>query len=224
MLSIKHLGITKIHIVTVAKVASSAFYHSLTHKYDTVHRHSLQWLKYVLDNDKKALIISGIRNPLDRAVSYFFQTYCDNFYNDNKIGTNNYLGEYCYKMDKETLLKTDPKVIVKMIRESPFTYTFNDWFKEFFAIVKVKGFNKEMGYQLYALPNNNYLLLYTFEKLNDNLETFKSMFGIDKFVNTNEREGDIRDKYGQVKELIKNSWTDKEKEMLLDTEVIRFFY
>ena len=47
------LGVDKIRIITVAKVASSAFKHSLHKKYKISHGHSLLQLKEVIENDGK---------------------------------------------------------------------------------------------------------------------------------------------------------------------------
>lgn len=65
----------KIEVITVAKVGSSDFLHSCKKIYPTIHKHSLLRLKRVLKNKKDTLIIVGIRNPIDRNLSYFFQSY-----------------------------------------------------------------------------------------------------------------------------------------------------
>ena len=53
-------------------------------------------LRDVLNNKSNCLIIVGIRNPIDRNLSYLFQTYKDKDYNDVKTKKNNYKGEFCY--------------------------------------------------------------------------------------------------------------------------------
>lgn len=56
------------------------------------------------------MIVVGIRNPIDRNLSYLFQTYNDNFYNDVKTKTNKYNGEMCYIHD----MNSRPKCIYNM--------------------------------------------------------------------------------------------------------------
>jgi len=74
----------KIEIITVAKVGSTSLKNSLEKKFKVFHRHSTEHLAQVL-NDSNVFIICGIRNPLDRNISYFFQTYHQNFNNDVNV-------------------------------------------------------------------------------------------------------------------------------------------
>ena len=68
----------KVVINTVAKVGSANF---LKCKYsqskDINHGHSLLKLQDTLNKESNCLIIVGIRNPIDRNLSYLFQTYND---------------------------------------------------------------------------------------------------------------------------------------------------
>ena len=63
---------------TVAKVGSSNFLscnYSQSAKIHVHHGHSLLTLQNTLNNKSNCLIIVGIRNPIDRNLSYLFQTY-----------------------------------------------------------------------------------------------------------------------------------------------------
>ena len=55
---------------------------------DVRHSHNLRDLANVVNDSKNTLIMSGIRNPLDRNISCFFQTYSDNFYNNVRTAAN----------------------------------------------------------------------------------------------------------------------------------------
>lgn len=148
----------KIDINTVAKVGSSDIFNSVKQKYKTHHGHSLLHLKNVLKNDKNTLIVVGIRNPIDRNLSYLFQTYNNNFYNDVKTKTNKYNGEMCYIHDMN--YDTDTNSVINMYFNQSYHNTFNEWFDEFFEITNInnKQFNKEKGLDFYKFPNNNTII------------------------------------------------------------------
>lgn len=130
--------IKKIFILTIAKVGSSDFLYSLQDKYNVYHGHSTKKLKEVLENESNIMIICGIRNPLDRNLSYLFQTYNDNCYNDVKISHNHYKGEYCYI---KNFLNLDIETII------------SEFFKkDYHLIIGLKNFLK-------SLVSINYLLI-----------------------------------------------------------------
>ena len=68
------LKYNKVLIINPAKVASASFYHGLKNKYDCIHGHNLDYLKHEINNNSNNLIICGVRNPITRNESYFFQT------------------------------------------------------------------------------------------------------------------------------------------------------
>lgn len=70
------MNFDNINVIRVAKVGSSNFLHSLKHKYkkNLTHTHSLKYLKDILCKENQFIIV-GIRNPIDRNLSYLFQTY-----------------------------------------------------------------------------------------------------------------------------------------------------
>lgn len=220
------LNIDKIYINTVAKVGSASFLHSLRGAgFDVHHGHSLAFLRSILAEQQNNLIISGIRNPLDRNLSYYFQTYADDFHNDVKIRNNNYQGEYCFVMEKDKINEISPLQIIDSFHNQNWHYTFNDWFYEFFEISKIEflDFNKDLGIGLYSLPNNNYLLFYVFEKLKISTPFLEAFFGIKELEHSNNSDERIyKNQYNRVKALIKIP--QKHKESLLLTPIMNNFY
>lgn len=220
------LNIERIYVNTVAKVGSSSFLHSLKGAgFNVHHGHSLATLKNVLTQEKNCLIVSGIRNPLDRNISYFFQTFADNFYNDVKTQKNGYKGENCFIMDKDKFDQISPFQIINLFFSQKWHYTFNDWFYEFFEITKIDfyEFDRSLGIGIYNLPNNNYLLFYVFEKLYSNIPFIESFFGITELAHTNNSEERVyRNQYRRVKSLIKIPQNYKDK--LLQTSIMNNFY
>jgi len=220
-----HLNIDRIRIITVAKVASSAFKHSLNEKYKVSHGHSLQQLKNVIYEESNTLIISGIRNPLHRNVSYFFQTYSDEKNTGVLCKGNKYQGDKCYVMKKEKILDIATDEIIKLFFKQSWHFTFNSWFEEFFDLTRIDtvAFPKELGYMLFPMDNNNWVLFYTFEKFSENTAFFESFFDIPELKHTNNADDRIyKDKYKSIKESIVFPKSYKQK--LLDTKIIKQFY
>lgn len=225
MEDITTLGIKRIEIMTVAKVASSTFLHSLDHKYKVTHGHDLSKLKVILKKHQNTLIIGGIRNPLDRNISYFFQNYHNNRFNTLRTKANKYVGENCYLCPSKQITKYTSTQLIKYFFKNKIHFSFNDWLNEFMELtnIKNKSFNKAKGMQLYKLPNNNYLLFYTFEKLNKNTPELLSFFKIDKLLHTNNSQKRVYKKlYNEIKKTIK--FTNPYKNRLLKTNIMNFFY
>lgn len=208
----------KVRNISVAKTGSANFLHC---KYDQTcdveHGHSLSRLKEILVNEQNALIITGIRNPIDRNLSYFFQTCQDDFYNDVKTVHNNYKGEYCYV--PEMVQCTSPLDAIDLYFKQENHDTLNQWFDEFLHITKIKEFDQEKGVSFYTLSNNNTLLVYTLEKLEKNYEFICDMLGIKDLKNRNMR---INDLYKSVKNTI--IYTRDYLNKQLDTPIMRLFY
>jgi len=219
------LGVDKIRIITVGKVASSAFKHSLHEKYKISHGHSLLQLKETIENESNTLVITGIRNPLNRNVSYFFQTYSDEKSTGVLCEGNKYKGDKCYVMKQEKILSTPTDKIIKLFFKQKWHNIFNSWFEEFFRLTQINSvaFPKELGYLLYPMDNNNWVLFYTFEKFSENAAFFESFFDIPKLKHTNNANDRIyRDKYKSVKEAI--TFPKSYKQKLLDTMTMKHFY
>ena len=222
---ITNLGIDKIRIITVAKVASSAFKHSLHEKYKISHGHSLLQLKEVIENESNTLVISGIRDPLSRNLSYFFQTYSDEKNTGVLCEGNKYKGDKCYVMKREKILDVTTDKIIALFFKQRWHHIFDCWFEEFFRLTQIDSvaFPKELGYLLYPMDNNNWVLFYTFEKCSKNTAFFESFFGIQELKHTNNANDRIyKDKYKSVKEEIVFPKLYKQK--LLDTRAIKHFY
>ncbi|XWV24998.1 hypothetical protein QJ856_gp0781 [Tupanvirus deep ocean] len=214
----------KIEVITVAKVGSSDFLHSMKNKYKVVHRHSLLRLKMVLE-DTNNLIIVGIRNPLDRNISYLFQGYNNYLHNDILTKKNNYKGEIAFICDENEFAKIGDEELIEKFFAANYHFTFNDWFDEFFEITKIDklSFDKKKGLQFYDMPNNNCIMMYTLEKLDSNKEEICNFLGIDRLLHTNNHnDRHYKDKYLSVKKKIKFPKNYKDK--LLHTNIMNFFY
>ena len=215
----------KVIIITVGKVGTSNFLHAEYNlkKDNIIHTHNLNILRECLKNDTNCLIIVGIRNPIDRNLSNLFQTYSDNFYNDVKTIKNNYKGEYCYI--PEMTLNSTPEEVISLYFNQKYHNTFNEWFKEFFEITKLdkKIFNKNNGIEFYKFPNNNTIMLYTLEKLDQNINYINQLLQIKNINNNNNSENrNYKNLYLNVKNKIK--YNKKYLDNLLNTEIMKFFY
>ena len=214
----------KVEIITVAKVGSANFLYCNYNKTNNIkHGHSLLNLRKILNNNNNCLIIVGIRNPIDRNLSYLFQTYKDNKYNDVKIKKNSYKGEFCYipNMAKNKFISAEK--IIDLYFSQGYHFTFNEWFEEFLQITKIKKFNKDKGIDFYKFPNNNTIMIYTLEKLSENEKYILDTLGIKKLENNNDsKKRDYYKMYNQVKQKIayKKEYLDK----LLNTDIMRLFY
>ena len=213
---------------TVAKVGSANF---LECKYSQSkkiqHGHNLLTLQNTLNNKSNHLIIVGIRNPIDRNLSYLFQTYADKSCNDVRTKKNNYKGEMCYipKVYDTTLKRyATPEVIIDLYFKQKYHNTFNEWFEEFLDITKITNFDKDKGVDFYKFPNNNTIMIYTMEKLNANDKYIKKNLEIVSDIkNQNTADGrDYSEIYKKVKQKIiyKKEYLDN----LLNTDIMRLFY
>ena len=82
---------------------------------------------------------------------------------------------------------------------------------------------KEAGFQLYSLDNNNWLLIYTFEKLKDNTPYFEEFFDILDLSHTNNpNDRTYKELYRDVKTKI--AFDSEYTRVLLDTDIVRLFY
>jgi len=91
MISANHLK-----IVTVAKVGSMNFIGpNLKREFKThpVHTHDIQVLRNALEKERDTLLVTGIRNPIDRNLSYLFQTFDDYCPTCLRTRANGYNGE-----------------------------------------------------------------------------------------------------------------------------------
>lgn len=219
---------SSIKIISLPKTGTSTIHHNIEKKYISRHNHSLNKLKYDL-NHKNKLIIVGVRNPIDRNISEFFQNINFNSLTDLEIKKNNYRGEFNYICDFESLFKKSTNEIIDLFFNHDnlknIHFIFNDWFYEFFDLIDIKSFtfNKQKGFQFYHLKNNNTLLVYTLEKLNDNLEEFKTFFNLDSFPIHNDGNNKYyKDIYNDFKKNI--SFTHDYKNKLLNTNIMNIFY
>lgn len=118
----------EIYIISPGKTGSSTIYHNLvgtigiTSKltnnpkknpvYKSINTHSLKILKDTLKYKSDIIIFTGIRNPIDWALSFFFQTYQRKDLIDFRTQKNNYEGEYEYQDELQN--SKDYKVFIKI--------------------------------------------------------------------------------------------------------------
>lgn len=141
----------KVIVNTVAKVGSANFLNCKYSQTKNIHHgHSLLKLQNILNKESNSLIIVGIRNPIDRNLSYLFQTFNDKFYNDVKLLKNNYKGEYCFIPEMSDYVNSNCKKnttenIIDLYFKQKYHNTFNEWFEEFLDITKISNFDKDKG-------------------------------------------------------------------------------
>ncbi len=214
-------------INTVAKVGSTDFWESAKKygNYKIHHGHSLERLRFTFNNWKNTVTIVGVRNPLDRNLSYFFECYKGEYHNDVKVKSNNYKGEMMYFCKPDEICKYTANEIINVFFKRTFHDVYNEWFEEFFEITGLDkmGFDKEKGYQIYKFPNNNYMLVYTLEKLDKNAKEICDFFGFKELVHANDSSAKIyKEKYAEVKKEI--MFSEEYKKRFLNTKIMDFFY
>ena len=229
-----HLPCKHLEIITPAKVGSSNFNNVSPRKpglppWETIdHNHDLKRLKdkHSLENRENTLIVVGVRNPIDRNLSYLFQTYCDNFNNSVKYKRNNYEGEFCYIPEMHNNISTiSPARVIELYFQQKYHTTFNDWFDDFFEITNIieGSFDKERGYEVYSYPRGNKILIYTLEKLDENENDICDLLGITELVNkNNSKQRNYYQLYTKVKESI--VYPREYIDSLLNTPIMKFFY
>ena len=216
------ISYNKVVINTVAKVGSANFlFTNFSQTKDIKHGHSLLKLQDTLDKESNCLIIVGIRNPIDRNLSYLFQTCTNKYYNDVKTKKNNYKGEWCFI--PEVYDKTSEEIIDLYFKQK-YHNTFNEWFEEFLSITKISNFDKDKGVDFYNFPNNNTIMIYTMEKLTENENYIKEKLGF--LGDIKNQNNSIRSRYSKIYKEVKEKIVYKKEYLdnLLNTNIMRIFY
>ena len=215
--------INYIHICSFPKTGTSTFFYNLRNNYTITQNHSLLKLKYML-SEQNNFIILGIRNPFDMYISKFFQDHNANFNDDVEIKKNNYIGvnNYCTdNLENHTLDN-----IINLFDNTVDFNLYNDWLEEFFEIIETNintfNFNIEKGYSFYN-NNNNTLLIYTLEKINNNISQLCDYFNVNEFKNYNEGETKI---YKEIYTNFKKTFKYKEsiKNTIFNENIFSKFY
>lgn len=218
------ISFDKVKVITVAKVGTSNFVNCKYSKTKNIHHgHSLLTLQNTLKNENNCLIIVGIRNPIDRNLSYLFQTYNNTYHNDVRTKANNYKGEYCYISEmSEDKLPSSEKIIDLYFKQK-YHNTFNEWFDDFLDITKINKFDKDKGIDFYNFPNNNTIMIFTMEKLSENEKCISDILDITNITNQNDSNNRG---YSKIYKEVKKSITYKKEYLdnLLDTKIMRLFY
>ena len=222
------------NVITVGKVGSMNLSTILTPVYRKKPlTHSLYKLKEVL-NTSNNFIVVGIRNPIDRNLSYF--------YNIGNISGNTLSKEFQTKKNNyaSQIINFSENIINKSITDTITLYfntdihnQFNEWFTEFFEITSInqKTFNKNEGLDFYELPNNNKIMIYTLEKFDSNINNFRKIFRLEStcscfknlITNVNSSNNYFwKDHYNNIKTQI--TYTQAYLDSQLNTDIMKFFY
>lgn len=152
-----NISFKEVKVITVGKVGSANFLFCKYSQTENIHHgHSLLTLQNTLNKESDCLIIVGIRNPIDRNLSYLFQTFNDNFHNNIQTKKNNYKGEYSYipgmsqdtspiYVDDSIKIIIHPEKIIDLYFNQKYHNVFNEWFDEFLEITKINTFDKNKG-------------------------------------------------------------------------------
>ena len=229
-IDIKNTDITKldinksnIEIITVAKVGT-AFFSSIFKK---THHHDIDRIDNLVNNNTYTkLIISGIRNPIDRNISYFFETSNMNIAPPKlKINNYKYISD-TFVCNNDDLNNMDTDVLINIFFQKKYHNTFNIWFEEFFDITKIDSidFDIEQGIQLYKINEHTYILFYVLEKLDLNINIIKKFLNYQDIYNNynNTKNKKIADRYIDFKKKI--NIKDEYKQNLLNTDIMKKFY
>jgi hypothetical protein len=232
--SIYDLGIKNLEVVTPSKCGSDFFSSKLLNPNiisgnHCNHHHSTRMIQNILLNTSNNFIIVGMRNPIKQSISFFFhpglQKFNDVIFINKKYPTAKL--DYYEMMDqkfRDSIKKQNTDELTNIYLDGDFHTNTIDWISELFMITNIdkNKFDKERGFTIYPLENNNYLLLYTMEKLNDNIDFFNQFFK-KEFVHSHETknyyENDI---YNKFKKELKLS--NEFKNQLLDNDVVKYFY
>ncbi len=212
------------NIIVVGSVAGTNFTSYIFNEVNNnIFSYSLLELKNIL-NTSNNLIIMGIRNPIERNLSYFYQLYeIQSFTTFIKTKKNNYQGRNIDLISKITTISNEDAI--NRYFNMDIHTDFNDWFEELFEITGInqKTFNKEAGLDFYNLPNNNKIMLYTVEKLDSNIENIKNILNLTEFINLNSSQNCFyKDHYNTTKSQI--TYTQSYLDSQLNTDIMKFFY
>lgn len=227
------MNFNKIFICSLTKTGSSTLHKNIP---GSEHMHSFERFKRRLNENTHCLFINTVRNPINMNLSRYLhelrstRNKIDPMYDDVKMKVNNYKGIECRNlMTENEFKKLTFKQQIDYFFKQNFLYIFLDWYKEFFIINNIKNisFNKNKGYTIYNLKNNNKLLIITIEKLDKIKPDLKKLFNIKINGNMNVASS-LRGYtyyntfYNKLKKNIKysNNYVNK----LLDNEYIKYFY
>jgi hypothetical protein len=225
------IDINDIHVVTSMKVGTFNFIESLVQhicniekksSYDfdiSNHTHNLEYFKEILEKDRNKLIITCFRNPINRNISFYFDTFINKNFSDMYLCDENDLYKYSYQD-----ITNDFNKKKYLINEH-----YNSWYDEFFRISNIKyDYLKKNGVQLFKINKNSYILLCKLEKYENNiplLENFLTFKLKNNQNNVNEKQH-IKEYtkkiYNNFKKCIKidNDYKDE----LLNNDLIKFLY
>lgn len=141
-----------------------------------------------------------------------------------QCSSNDYKGEYCYLGNVDQILAKNIEELIKLFYGNLNHDTALTWFNDYFNLigfnVKEEKFNKEIGFDLYSLDNND-LLLFRLDSLNSMIKNNSHLFGVINNKNIGNNKW-YKDKYLDFKNEIKFSEEYCEKQ--LNNDIMNFFY
>jgi hypothetical protein len=170
-------------------------------------------------------IIVCIRNPIERNLSYFYnignnpyKTYHPKF----ETKKNNYQTQIINFSEK--IINKSTNDTINLYFNTDIHSQFNEWFSEFFEITGInqKTFNKTDGLDFYELPNNNKIMIYTYEKFDNNLSIFNKILRQNIITNINDIQEEYKEHYNNTKSQI--TYTQSYLDSQLNTDIMKFFY
>ena len=167
----------------MGKVGSSSIYRTLKkNNFFTIHTHSHEEAEYIIKKYRgKIYLITGIREPLTRNISAFFQN------------INNKNNKYWYIGNKIELKKLNVGSLIKIFNERVDLHIREivaPWFDNFYKICKVKKEDFISASNIYTFNKDNLeIIIYKLENFKDFEEyffkRFSDIFPFNKFYQEN---------------------------------------
>ena len=170
-------------IYQMGKVGSSTIYRTLKkHKINAIHTHSHKEAQEIIKNYKgKIFIISGVREPLSRNISAFFENF------------NNKTHKYWYIGDKNEIKNLKVERLIEIFNERDVLQLkelLNPWFDTFYDTCNIKKEDFVCTRNVYKLNKKNLeIIIYKLENFKDFenyfLKRFSKLISFKKFDKTN---------------------------------------
>lgn len=167
------------------------------------------------------MMFVGVRNPLDRNLSYFFQGYRYKIKDDVKTKYNEYEG-YSYYYPK--LYQKSISDTIEFFMVQKFHNVLEEWFREFCEVtgISLDDFDKDKGLSYYYVGNIK-IIVYTLEKLKNNEKEICKLIGIDKLMHSNNHENR---KYKNIYKTLKSEivYSENHVDRMLFSPIARKLY
>tara|TARA_Y100000816_G_scaffold291480_1_gene282968 strand:+ start:2260 stop:3441 length:1182 start_codon:yes stop_codon:yes gene_type:complete len=219
----------EVNIITVAKVGTQTFMfseytgvpkkHVKGHHGLTCYHPDYTNLKDTLEHKTDNLIIVGIRNPIERNLSFLMSTWMTEF-SKNEFGKFN----TCCVPDSKTKENVSATEIIQEYwkKGDKYHFAFNMWFTVFLSLTKITEFDKDKGVSFYKFKGNNTIMIYQLEKLKQNSEYIKKKIGLKDIIHFGDQKKTQPQKYEEIKNKI--CYPKEYLNRLLNTDIMKLFY